>query len=60
MCDSANRTLDKTKPPLYNKCKGGFAMKSLFKQMDGTNTQQGDYFLPDFQLPPEEERPVGA
>ncbi len=35
-------------------------MKSLFKQMGGTYTQQGDFFLPDLQLPPEEERPVGV
>ena len=35
-------------------------MKSLFEQMSGTYTQQGDYFLPDLQLPPEEERPIGV
>ena len=35
-------------------------MKSLFEQMGGTYTQQGDYFLPDLKLPPEEERPVGV
>ena len=35
-------------------------MKSLFEQMGGTYTQQGNYFLPDLQLPPEEERPVGV
>ncbi len=34
-------------------------MKSLFEQMGGTYTQQGDYFLPDLKLPPKEERPVG-
>lgn len=34
-------------------------MKSLFEQMGGTYTQQGDYFLPNLSLPPEEERPVG-
>ena len=34
-------------------------MKSLFEQMGGTYTQQGDYYLPDLKLPPEEERPVG-
>ena len=27
--------------------------------MGGTYTQQGDYFLLDLQLPPEEERPTG-
>ena len=35
-------------------------MKSLFEQMGGTYTQQGDYYLPDLKLPPEEERPVGV
>ena len=35
-------------------------MKSFFEQMGGTYTQQGDYFLPDLKLPPEEERPVGV
>ena len=35
-------------------------MKSLFEQMGGTYTQQGDYYLPDLKLPPEEERPIGV
>lgn len=35
-------------------------MKSLFEQMGGTYTQQGDYFLPNLKLPPEEERPIGV
>lgn len=35
-------------------------MKSLFEQMGGTYTQQGDYSLPDLNLPPEEERPIGV
>lgn len=35
-------------------------MKSLFEQMGGTYTQQGDYFLPDLKLSPEEERPIGV
>lgn len=35
-------------------------MKSLFEQLGGTYTQQGDYSLPDLKLPPEEERPVGV
>ena len=35
-------------------------MKSLFEQMGGTYTQQGEYFLPDLKLPPEEERPIGV
>lgn len=34
-------------------------MKSLFEQLGGTYTRQGDYFLPDVCLPPEEERPIG-
>ena len=35
-------------------------MKSLFEQLGGTYTQQGDYYLPDLQLPPEKERSVGV
>ncbi|MCR5150723.1 MAG: TnpV protein [Clostridiales bacterium] len=35
-------------------------MKSLFEQIGSTHTQQGDYYLPDLKLPPEEERPVGV
>ena len=35
-------------------------MKSLFEQMGGTFTQQGDYFLPDLKLSPEEKRPIGV
>ena len=35
-------------------------MKSLFEQMGGTYTHQGDYILPDLKLPPEEERPIGV
>lgn len=34
--------------------------KSLFEQMGGTYTQEGDYLLPNLALPPEEERPVGV
>ena len=34
-------------------------MKSLFEPMGGTYTQWGDYLLPDFELPPQEERPIG-
>ena len=34
-------------------------MKSLFEQLGGTYTRQGDYCLPDVCLQPEEERPVG-
>ena len=33
-------------------------MKSLFEQLGSTYTQQGDYYLPNLKLPPEEERPV--
>ena len=34
-------------------------MKSLFEQLGGTYTRQGDYYLPDVCLLPEEERPIG-
>ncbi len=34
-------------------------MKSLFEEMGGTYSQQGDYLLPDIKLPPQEERPIG-
>lgn len=34
--------------------------KSLFEQMDGTYTQQGDYLLPDLILPPQEARSIGV
>ena len=34
-------------------------MKSLFEQLGGTYTRQGDYCLPDVCLPPEEERTIG-
>lgn len=35
-------------------------MKSLFEQIGGTYTMQGDYRLPDVALPPDEERPIGV
>ena len=35
-------------------------MKTLFEQMGGTYTQQGDYYLPNLKLPPEEERHIGV
>lgn len=35
-------------------------MKSLFEQMGGTYTMQGDYCLPNLRLPAEEERPIGV
>lgn len=34
--------------------------KSLFEQMGGTYTQQGDYFLPNLVLPAGEDRPIGV
>lgn len=34
--------------------------KTIFEQMGGTYTTQGDYFLPDLTLPPEEKRPIGV
>ena len=34
-------------------------MKSVFEQIDGTYTLQGDYRLPDLTLPAEEKRPIG-
>lgn len=30
-------------------------MKSLFEQMGGTYTRQGDYYISDLALPPQEE-----
>ena len=34
-------------------------MKSVFEQIGGTYTLQGDYRLPNLTLPTEEERPIG-
>ena len=34
-------------------------MKSLFEELGGTYTQQGDYLLPDLVLPEQDERPIG-
>ena len=34
--------------------------KTIFEQMCGTYTMQGDYCLPDLTLPAEEERPIGV
>ena len=34
--------------------------KTIFEQMGGTDTMQGDYCLPDLTLPPEEKRPIGV
>lgn len=35
-------------------------MKSIFAQIGGTYTLQGDYRLPNITLPAEEERPIGV
>lgn len=34
--------------------------KTRYEQMGGTYTTQGDYYLPDLTIPPEEERPIGV
>lgn len=34
--------------------------KSLFEQMGGTYTQQGDYLLPDLVTPTEDKREIGV
>ena len=34
--------------------------KTIFEQMGGTYTMQGNYCLPDLTLPPEEEHPLGV
>ena len=34
--------------------------KTIFEQMGGTYTMQGDYYLPDLTLPPKEKRPIGV
>ena len=34
--------------------------KTIFEQTGGTYTMQGDYYLPNLTLPPEEERPIGV
>lgn len=35
-------------------------MKSLFEQMGGTYSQQGDYLIPNITLPEEETQPIGV
>lgn len=35
-------------------------MKSIFEQIGGAYILQGDYRLPNFILPAEEERPIGV
>ena len=34
-------------------------MKSLFEQMGGTYTLQGDYYFPNLSLPAEKNKPIG-
>lgn len=34
--------------------------KTLYEQMGGTYTTQGDYYLPGLTIPTEEERPIGV
>ena len=34
--------------------------KTIFEQMGGTYTTQGDYSLPNITLPAEEKRPIGV
>ena len=34
--------------------------KTIFEQTGGTYTMQGDYRLPNFTLPTEDERPIGV
>ena len=34
-------------------------MKSLFEEMGGTYTRQGDYYIPDLELPPQEDYFIG-
>ena len=34
-------------------------MKSLFEQMGGAYTLQGDYYFPNLSLPAEENKPIG-
>lgn len=57
ICKFINRTFDFTQPPLYNiSAKEVFTMTdSLFEQLGGTYTQQGDYLLPNLALPAEKE-----
>ena len=33
--------------------------KTIFEQMGGTYTLQGDYYLPNLALPAEENKPIG-
>ena len=57
ICKFINRTFDFYSPPLYNiGAKEVFTMTdTLFEQLGGTYTQQGDYLLPNLTLPAEKE-----
>ncbi len=33
---------------------------TIFEEMGGTYTRQGDYFLPNLALPEEEQKPIGV
>ena len=57
ICKFINRTFDFTQPPLYNiSAKEVFTMTdTLFEQLGGTYTQQGDYLLPNLALPAEKQ-----
>ncbi len=35
-------------------------MKTLFEELGGTYTQQGDYYLPDIKLPEHPEYEIGV
>ena len=35
-------------------------VKTIFEQLGGTYTMQGDYWQPNLTLPPEEKRPIGV
>lgn len=54
LIEACEEVLRKGKPKM-----GGSHMESLFEQLGGTYTRQGDYCLPDVCLPPEEERSIG-
>ena len=57
VCINQNYTFDFHPPPLYNiGAKEVFTMTdTLFEQLGGTYTQQGDYLLPNLALPAEKE-----
>ena len=37
----------------------GITMKSLFEQLGGTYHREGDYLIPDLELPDEDKTPIG-